>query len=160
MTVNGDIEFSDTILTTETAPQFLGGDLNKFKAYVLKNFVYPASLKNSGIKGRVIVEFNVDATGKVVDTVLTEEEKEQEAYDTHEALLSGFIAEALNKINDVPADVRRGIQDGEPFVISITGLAQFFKGNSYAFNPKANSSWRQSRSNHSKNVACILREAE
>jgi Ca-activated chloride channel family protein len=57
----------DSFAFTETEPQFQGGDLSKFKAYIQKNFVYPASLKNSGIKGRVIVQFNVDETGKVVD---------------------------------------------------------------------------------------------
>jgi TonB family protein len=49
----------------EESATFQGSDLNAFRQYLIKQFVFPESLKGKGINGKVIAQFVVDATGKV-----------------------------------------------------------------------------------------------
>jgi periplasmic protein TonB len=44
---------------------FQGADLNGFRQYLIKQFVFPESLKGKGISGKLIAQFIVDAKGKV-----------------------------------------------------------------------------------------------
>ncbi len=54
-----------TFTIVEESATFMGGDLEKFKKYIAKQFVFPASVKGSGISGKVVVQFVVDKNGKV-----------------------------------------------------------------------------------------------
>ena len=59
------VEEESTFTIVEESASFMGGDLEKFRQYIAKQFVFPASLKGTGISGKVIVEFVVDKNGKV-----------------------------------------------------------------------------------------------
>lgn len=49
----------------EEKPQFMGGDANKFSAWVNKHLVYPEIAKENGVQGRVTMQFTVNADGTV-----------------------------------------------------------------------------------------------
>jgi periplasmic protein TonB len=49
----------------EEKPSFMGGDANKFSSWVSKNMEYPEIAKENGVQGRVIIQFTVNADGKV-----------------------------------------------------------------------------------------------
>jgi protein TonB len=51
----------------EKNAQFQGGDLVKFREWVEKNLVYPTIAVENRIQGKVIVQFNIDSEGKLVD---------------------------------------------------------------------------------------------
>jgi protein TonB len=47
--------------------KFQGGDLDNFRDWVLKNLVYPPIAVENGIQGNVIIQFNINSKGKLVD---------------------------------------------------------------------------------------------
>ena len=51
----------------EPLASFDGGSSNKFKIWVDKHKRYPRKAKKLGLHGRVIVQFTIDETGKLVD---------------------------------------------------------------------------------------------
>ena len=51
----------------EPLASFDGGSSNKFKIWVDKHKRYPRKAKKQGLHGRVIVQFTIDETGKLVD---------------------------------------------------------------------------------------------
>lgn len=51
----------------EEKPTFLGGDENTFGKWVFERLVYPEVAKENGVQGRVILNFVVNAEGRVVD---------------------------------------------------------------------------------------------
>ncbi|MBN2350038.1 MAG: energy transducer TonB [Bacteroidales bacterium] len=51
----------------EEMPKFRNGDINSFIEYIQKNITYPEEAAESGIEGRVFVQFIVDSTGEVVN---------------------------------------------------------------------------------------------
>ena len=51
----------------EESATFRGKDINAFKQYVLSQFKYPSSLKNAKVSGRLLIQFVVDANGKITD---------------------------------------------------------------------------------------------
>jgi TonB family protein len=55
----------------EVPPKFNGGDpAVEFRKYIYENIKYPQIAKEKGISGRVIVQFVVNAQGKVTDAVI------------------------------------------------------------------------------------------
>jgi len=54
-------------IIVEDMPKFQGQNFNACKAYVQEHVEYPAKAKDEGIQGKVLVEFVVDAKGKVAD---------------------------------------------------------------------------------------------
>lgn len=52
-------------------PMFNGGNANKeFARYISRNLKYPEIAAENGVWGRVIVQFDIDKTGKLVDPVI------------------------------------------------------------------------------------------
>ena len=51
----------------EDPPLFMGGDVNKFSAWVSSKIVYPQSAIDNGVSGKVTLEFTVSATGAVTN---------------------------------------------------------------------------------------------
>lgn len=49
----------------ETKPSFNGGDANEFSKWVNERLVYPEIAKENGVQGRVMLQFTVEADGKV-----------------------------------------------------------------------------------------------
>ena len=60
-----------TFITVEDMPLFNGGKPEKeFLKYIIQNVKYPGIAADNGVKGRVLVQFVVNAKGKVVDAVV------------------------------------------------------------------------------------------
>jgi protein TonB len=56
-----------SLKVNEEPATFQEGDINKFKKYVLSKFKYPESLKGTKVSGRLLVQFVIDANGKVTE---------------------------------------------------------------------------------------------
>lgn len=63
-----EIDEEEVFYIVEDMPTFNGGDpATEFRKYISQNLRYPEIAAENGISGRVIVQFAVDKTGKVVD---------------------------------------------------------------------------------------------
>ena len=63
-----EIEEEEVFYIVEDMPTFNGGEpATEFRKYIAKNLQYPEIAAENGVSGRVIVQFAVDKTGKVVD---------------------------------------------------------------------------------------------
>ncbi len=60
----------EVFVIVEDMPQFKGGDLNEFRAWIGKNMKYPEVASENGISGRVFVQFAVNSKGEVCDVVI------------------------------------------------------------------------------------------
>lgn len=58
-------------VNVEDKPKFNGGDPNsEFARYVARNLRYPEIAAENGISGRVLVQFVIDETGRLIDPVI------------------------------------------------------------------------------------------
>ncbi len=65
------IDEEEIFYIVEDMPTFNGGDpAIEFRKYIASNLDYPEIAAENGISGRVIVQFAVNAQGKVVDAVV------------------------------------------------------------------------------------------
>ncbi|RLD69651.1 MAG: energy transducer TonB [Bacteroidetes bacterium] len=63
-----EIEEEEVFYIVEDMPTFNGGEpATEFRKYIAQNLQYPEIAAENGVSGRVIVQFAVDKTGKVVD---------------------------------------------------------------------------------------------
>jgi len=63
-----NIEEEEVFYIVEDMPTFNGGEpATEFRKYIAQNLQYPEIAAENGVSGRVIVQFAVDKTGKVVD---------------------------------------------------------------------------------------------
>jgi len=66
-----EIEEEEVFYIVEDMPTFNGGEpATEFRKYIAKNLQYPEIAAENGVSGRVIVQFAVDKTGKVVKAVI------------------------------------------------------------------------------------------
>jgi protein TonB len=66
-----EIQEEEVFYIVEDMPTFNGGDpATEFRKYIAQNLQYPEIAAENGVSGRVIVQFAVDRTGKVVDAVV------------------------------------------------------------------------------------------
>jgi len=66
-----NIEEEEVFYIVEDMPTFNGGDpATEFRKYIAQNLQYPEIAAENGVSGRVIVQFAVDKTGKIVDAVV------------------------------------------------------------------------------------------
>ena len=66
-----EIDEEEVFYIVEDMPTFNGGDpAVEFRKYIAQNLQYPEIAAENGVSGRVIVQFAVDRTGKVVDAVV------------------------------------------------------------------------------------------
>lgn len=66
-----EIDEEEIFYIVEDMPTFNGGDpAIEFRKYIAANLEYPEIAAENGISGRVIVQFAVNAKGKVVDAVV------------------------------------------------------------------------------------------
>jgi protein TonB len=62
------IDEEEVFYIVEDMPTFNGGEpATEFRKYIAQNLQYPEIAAENGVSGRVIVQFAVDKTGKVVD---------------------------------------------------------------------------------------------
>jgi len=65
---NEEIDEEEVFYIVEDMPTFNGGKpATEFRKYIAQNLQYPEIAAENGVSGRVIVQFAVDKTGKVVD---------------------------------------------------------------------------------------------
>lgn len=57
----------EVFLIVEQMPTFEGGDINTFRQWVQMRVQYPKELQEAGVSGRVIVQFEVDTDGSMVN---------------------------------------------------------------------------------------------
>lgn len=57
----------EVFLIVEQMPTFEGGDINTFRQWVQMRVQYPKELQDAGVSGRVIVQFEVDTDGSIVN---------------------------------------------------------------------------------------------
>jgi protein TonB len=63
-----NIDEEEVFYIVEDMPTFNGGEpATEFRKYIAKNLQYPEIAAENGVSGRVIIQFAVDKTGKVVD---------------------------------------------------------------------------------------------
>jgi protein TonB len=63
-----EIDEEEVFYIVEDMPTFNGGKpATEFRKYIAQNLQYPEIAAENGVSGRVIVQFAVDKTGKVVD---------------------------------------------------------------------------------------------
>jgi TonB family protein len=92
----------------EEMPTFNGGDpAPEFRQYIAKNLKYPESAANNGVSGRVIVQFTVNESGKVVDAVVVR------------GVDPALDKEALRVVNSSPKWTP-GKQEGKPANVLFT----------------------------------------
>ena len=66
-----EFQEEEVFYIVEDMPTFNGGDpALEFRKYIAQNLRYPEIAAENGISGRVIVQFAVNKTGKVVDAVV------------------------------------------------------------------------------------------
>jgi protein TonB len=66
-----EFEEEEVFYIVEDMPTFNGGDpATEFRKYIAQNLRYPEIAAENGISGRVIVQFAVNKTGRVVDAVV------------------------------------------------------------------------------------------
>ena len=66
-----EIEEEEIFYIVEDMPTFNGGDPStEFRKYIAQNLQYPEIAAENGVSGRVIVQFAVDKTGKVVGAIV------------------------------------------------------------------------------------------
>lgn len=99
--VEGDIFFS-----VQQMPEFPGNS-NALMKYIKKNVVYPEKARKDNIRGRVIVQFVVTSTGKIVNAVVKRD------------LGGGCGEEALRVVGNMP-DWKPGKQNGKPVNVYYT----------------------------------------
>lgn len=120
--IEGDNGSIDTVITinkkvdtvyesVDIAPEFIGGDDALFK-YIATNLKYPAKDKESNRNGKVIIQFIVNARGRIYDAKIVKNTGSEE-----------MGKEALKVIRNMP-DWQPGIKNGNPasvmYVIPIT----------------------------------------
>lgn len=102
----------DTVYeSVDVSPEFMGGDDALFK-YIATNLKYPAKDKESNRNGKVVIQFIVNARGRIYDAKILKNTGSEE-----------MGKEALKVIRNMP-DWQPGMKDGKPvsvtFVIPIT----------------------------------------
>ena len=66
-----EIDEEEVFYIVEDMPTFNGGKpATEFRKYIAQNLQYPEIAAENGVSGRVIVQFAVNKTGKVVDAVV------------------------------------------------------------------------------------------
>ena len=76
--------------SVETKPTFQGGDADAFLKYIQKNIEYPQSAIDNEEQGRVLVNFVVDASGKIRNAKVVK------------GVSAALDAEALRVVNNAP----------------------------------------------------------
>lgn len=66
----GGSEFGEAFLIVEEMPRFMGGDINKFRQWVMRRAIYPEEAISNNIKGTVVLTFIVEKDGSVSNVTI------------------------------------------------------------------------------------------
>ena len=88
-------------MRAEEMPTFQGGDITKFREWVMRRFRYPAIAQENGIQGKVTLQFVVEKDGSVTNI---------QVLQTPDPVLSD---EVVRVVNDSPK-WKPGKQRNEP----------------------------------------------
>lgn len=100
--------------TLSKQPRFQGGDMNTFSLWVNEHLRYPASLRKSGIHGKVVAEFKINSDGRISDV----------------RIISGICPELDNEVIRVLSSspkFKPAIKDDKPVAVSYTFPVFFAK---------------------------------
>lgn len=90
--------------TLSKAPRFQNGDMNKFSMWVNQHLKYPASLRKTGIGGKVVAQFKINSDGRISDI----------------KIISGITTELDNEVIRVLSSSpfwEPAIKDGKPVAV-------------------------------------------
>ncbi|MBR2060626.1 MAG: energy transducer TonB [Tidjanibacter sp.] len=96
-----EIEEEEIFMRAEEMPTFQGGDITKFREWVMRRFRYPAIAQENGIQGKVTLQFVVEKDGSVTNI---------QVLQTPDPVLSD---EVVRVVNDSPK-WKPGKQRNEP----------------------------------------------
>lgn len=67
------VEEEIPFVMVEDKPSFMGGDANTFSKWVSSQIVYPEICKENGVSGKVMLQFTIDAAGKLCNVKVLRE---------------------------------------------------------------------------------------
>ena len=106
-----EIEEEEIFVNAEVMPSFQGGDLSKFRNWVMDNVKYPQIALENGIQGNVVVSFVVEKDGKMSKiTILQSPDK---------TLTEAALA-VLDKANKLKNGWKPGKQRNKPVRVTYT----------------------------------------
>ena len=73
MSGEGGSDLGEAFLIVEEMPRFMGGDINKFRQWVMRRAIYPEEAINNNIKGTVVITFIVERDGSVSNVTVVKE---------------------------------------------------------------------------------------
>jgi len=92
-------EKEEAFVRVENMPEFQGGGLNKFRAYIQKNLEYPQKAKNKGVEETIYVEFIIETNGEISNVAVIRGENEN---------LKNEVKRAINNAPDWEPGTQRG----------------------------------------------------
>ena len=92
-------EKEEAFVRVENMPEFQGGGLNKFRAYIQKNLEYPQEAKNKGVEETIYVEFIIETNGEISNVAVIRGENEN---------LKNEVKRAINNAPDWEPGTQRG----------------------------------------------------
>lgn len=105
------IEEEEIFVTVEQMPTFQGGDLTKFRAWVMDNVKYPQIALENGIQGNVVVQFVVEKDGKIGKIQILR---------SPDKTLTDAAMEVLDKANNLKKGWKPGMQRNKPARVTFT----------------------------------------
>ncbi|HET6766299.1 MAG TPA: energy transducer TonB [Chitinophagaceae bacterium] len=99
--------------------EFPGGDA-KLKQYLEKNIEYPDSLAERGINARLVVDFEIDSTGKVVNTAVR---------NSPDTLFSAIVQNTFSRM----PKWKPAVTNGKPVSVRFEQQVNFISGVSEGF---------------------------
>ncbi len=103
-------DYTKPFWNVQEPAKFKGGDVEKFREWIIKNISYPQDAINSGISGRVMVIFGVDAKGNICDASIKR--------GVHSSLDNAVIRTIMSSPSWTPAK-QNGTPVKQMFAISI-----------------------------------------
>ena len=113
--VREELKGTPAFEVVEEMPEFPNGGMSAMMQYFKENMRYPASAKEKGTQGRVVVRFVVDKDGSIKDATILRGMDEE------------LDAEALRLVNNMPK-WKPGRQKGEPVAVKYTVPVTFSLG--------------------------------
>jgi protein TonB len=106
-----EIEEEEIFVNAEVMPSFQGGDLSKFRTWVMEHVKYPQIALENGIQGNVVVSFVVEKDGKMSKITILQ---------SPDRTLTEAALAVLEKANNLKNGWKPGKQRNKPVRVTYT----------------------------------------
>ncbi|MBO5671685.1 MAG: TonB family protein [Alistipes sp.] len=106
-----EIEEEEIFVNAEVMPSFQGGDLSKFRNWVMEHVKYPQIALENGIQGNVVVSFVVEKDGKMSKITILQ---------SPDRTLTEAALTVLEKANNLKNGWKPGKQRNKPVRVTYT----------------------------------------